>query len=218
LPCIARKGKIKAAGAPPAGEGDMKYIRGVVIAAAAVLALGDAQAATLKVVTVAAPAINCVFDASCKVVVTDNVGNLTFTPLGAGARLQSRTFAAKAGTPGAGTTAYLYRVDLTQGAGFTECTVGLVVNFGPVTKLPYVANTPADVFVVTQGGLGTVGVKSAEQDGDVITFTFDKYLCAGQTSFFFGMAAAKAPMTNAATLYGFGNPPFVQATARAPTH
>lgn len=196
----------------------MKYIPAVLIATAAVLALGDAQATTLKVVTVAAPAINCVFDASCKVVVSDNVGNLTFTPLGDGARLQTRTFAAKAGTPGAGTTAYLYRVDLTKGAGFTECTVGLVVNFGPIAKLPYVANNPADVFVITQGGLGSVGVKSAEQNGDVITFTFDKYLCAGQTSFFFGMAAAKAPMANAATLYGLGSPPFVQATARVPTH
>jgi len=172
----------------------------------------------LKVVNVNAPAVNCVFNATCKITVSDTVGNLTFTPLGGGARLQSRTFTAGPGTPGTGKTGYEYRVDLTQGAGFTDCLVGLVVNFGPVAKLPYLPNTPADVYVVTTGGLGSVGIKSAELDGNVITFTFDKYLCAGKTSFFFGLAAATTPVATSATLFGIGNPPFVQVKARVPTH
>ena len=186
--------------------------------AIALLAQTYAQAAALNIVTVNAPAVNCVFDASCTVEVSDAVGNLTYTPLGGGARLQSRTFAAKAGTPGAGKTAYLYRVDLTSGTGFTECLAGLVINFGPIAKLPYVGNSTSDVFVITQGGLGTIGVKSAEQDGDVITFNFSDYLCAGQTSFFFGLAAVKTPMASEATLFGIGSPPFVQTTAQVPTH
>jgi hypothetical protein len=188
------------------------------VAAIALLVPAGAQAATLTVVTVNAPAVNCVFDASCVVVVSDQVGNLTYTPLGGGARLQSRVFAAKPGAPAAGKTAYLYRVDLTNGTGFTECLAGLVLNFGPIAKLPYAGSGQSDVFVITQGGLGSVGIKSAEQDGDVITFNFSTYLCAGQTSFFFGLAAAKAPMGGEAMLFGIGSPPFVQTTAEVPTH
>jgi hypothetical protein len=159
-----------------------------------------------------------VFDATCKIVVTDSVGNLTFTPLGGGARLQSRTFAAKAGTPAAGNTGYLYRVDLTNGAGFTECAAGLVVNFGPIASLPYLQPGTSHVFVITTGGLGSIGLKSAEQDGNVITFTFSDYLCAGKTSFFFGLASTKAPMASSATIFGIGDPAFVQVDARVPQH
>lgn len=54
-----------------------------------------------------------------------------------------------------------------------------MVDFGPVKKLTYPTNQPGDVFVTTQGGLGSVGIKSAEQDGTVIVFSFSKYLCAG---------------------------------------
>jgi hypothetical protein len=188
------------------------------LAAAALLAPAFAEAGPLTVVNVAAPAINCVFDASCAVVVNDSVGKLTNSPLGGGAFLQSRTFPAKAGTPGAGTTAYLYRVALNQGAAFTECQLGLVMNFGPVKKLTYPTNLPAHVFVVTKGGLGSVGISFAQQDGDVITFFFDKPLCAGQTSYFFGLAATAAPQSRTAMLFGYGNPPFVQTAVRVPAH
>lgn len=196
----------------------MKFTTAIFTAIAALFTLSTAHAAALKVVNVNAPAVNCVFDASCTIVVTDTVGNLTFTPLGAGARLQSRTFVAKPGTPAAGKTGYLYRVDLTSGAGFTECSAGLVLNFGPVASLPYAQPGTSEVFVITTGGLGSVGLKSAEKNGDVITFTFDKYLCAGKTSFFFGLAAATAPMATTATLFGIGHPPFVAVNARVPQH
>jgi hypothetical protein len=135
-----------------------------------------AAAADLTVVNVSAPAVNCVFNASCTVLVTDSVRTLEYTPLGSGAFLQSRTYAGQPGTPGAGTTAYEYRVDLTQATDYTECLAGVVVNFGPVVQLTYPPNQPADVYVITQGGLGSVGIQSAEQDGDVITFTFNGYL------------------------------------------
>lgn len=189
----------------------------ILIAAAAALS-APAYAADLTVVNVGAPAVNCVFNASCTVVVTDSVGTLQYTPLGSGAFLQSRTYAGEPGTPGAGTTAYEYRVDLTQATGDTECLAGVVVNFGPVVQLTYPQNQPAQVYVITQGGIGSVGIQSAEQDGDVITFTFNGYLCAGQSSYFFGMAAAKGPQSATATLFGFGDPPFVQTDARTPQH
>jgi hypothetical protein len=93
-----------------------------------------------------------------------------------------------------------------------------VVNFGPVASLPYAQPGTHEVFVITTGGLGSVGLKSAEKDGDVITFTFDNYLCAGKTSFLFGLAAATAPMATSATLFGIGNPPLVAVGARVPQH
>jgi len=176
----------------------------LITAAAALSAPGPAHAAVLTMVNVSAPAVNCVFNASCTVVVTDSVGTLRYTPLGSGAFLQSRTYPGEPGTPGASTMAYEYRVNLTQATDYTECLAGLVVNFGPVVQLTYPQNQPAQVYVITQGGLGSVGIQSAEQDGDVITFTFSGYLCAGQTSYFFGMAAATAPQAVTATLFGFG--------------
>lgn len=189
------------------------------LAAAAMLgAAAPARCGPLTVVKVAAPAINCVFDASCKVVVADSTGTMEFTPFGGGAFLQSRTYPGAAGTPGAGLTAYEYRVDLTQATSQTECAAGLVVNFGPVTKLTYPPNQPAQVYVTTEGGMGSVGIASAEQDGDVITFTFSSYVCAGTSTYFFGMAAAKAPQTATAVLFEFGSPPFIQLNARTPQH
>ena len=94
----------------------------------------------------------------------------------------------------------------------------MVLNFGPVTKLTYPQNAPGYVFVITTGGVGSIGIAAADQSGDVITFTFSKYLCTGQTSFFFGLAAKGAPKTATATLFGIGYPPLVQTTAAVPAH
>jgi hypothetical protein len=189
-----------------------------IVLAGAVLLAPPALAANLTVVKVAAPAVNCVFNASCTVTVNDSVGKPTFSQLGDGAFFQSRTYPAVAGTPGAGNMAYEYRLDLRQANKFAECVAGVVLNFGPVTKLTYPQNQPGHVFVVTQGGLGSVGIASAEQDGSVIIFTFEKYLCPGETSFFFGLAAPGAPTAVSATLFGPGSPGFIAIDARVPTH
>lgn len=186
--------------------------------AAALLAPAWAQASSLTVVKVAAPAVNCVFDSSCTVVVNDSIGDLQYSPLGKNAFVQTRTYAGKPGTPGAGTTAYVYRVALDQGAKGSDCIVGMVVDFGPVKALTYPQNQLGHVFVVTQGGIGSVGVKSAEHDGDVIIFTFDAPVCAGATTYFFGIAATGAPKAASTTLFGYGEPPFVQTAARVPVH
>jgi hypothetical protein len=198
-------------------------------AMAAALIVASSTAALggkLNVVTVAAPAVNCVFNASCTIVVTDSVGQLPLATLEKPntAWLQSRSFTGAAGTPAAGKTGYEYRLDMTQASGSLECIGGLVINFGPVTQLPYKNNANADVYVVTQGGLGHVGIASAEQDGDVIIFTFDKLLCAGavpsatNTTFFFGLASAHAPTTISAGMFGTGSLPYFTVPARAPNH
>lgn len=189
---------------------------------------GIASAAPLTVVTVAAPDINCVFETDCSVVVTDSVGNIALPGSTGTARLQSRTFPGKPGAPGDGKTAYEYRLDLTQATalGDVSCVTGLDVDFGPVTKLQYNKSGPTDdVFVITKGGLGTIGLASAEQDRKgVITFTFSQPVCAadtagpGQTTFFFGLASVHPPKSIVAVVEVPAMDPGVDVKARAPNH
>jgi hypothetical protein len=197
---------------------------GCAITAFAGLPLG-AHAQPLKIVEVGAPAINCVFQTDCNIPVTDTTGNLLLPTLTPGtAWLQSRTFAGEAGAPGVGTTGYEYRLSMTQTSGNAECAIGLNLNFGPHKQLPYKDNALADVYVVTTGGLGTIGIKSAEKFGDVIVFEFKAPLCADgppdikRTTFFFGLAATAPPMHVTATVPVFGATPLYALDARVPTH
>lgn len=184
-------------------------------------------AAPLSVVKVAAPDINCVFETDCSIVVTDSVGNIAVPAISGIARLQTRTFAGTAGAPAAGKTGYEYRVDLTQATalGDQACVTGLDVDFGPVTKLQYNKVGPTDdVFVITKGGLGTIGLASAVQNRNIITFTFTQPVCAadssgpGQTTFFFGLASSQAPKAIVATVEAPGVFPAIDVKARAPNH
>lgn len=164
----------------------------------------SAQAAPLSFVSVSAPAINCVFNVTCTVTVTDTVDTIVVPPLlwsGTG-RLQSRTFTGAAGSPAAGKTGYEYRVDMSQAVsdGEVPCVTSIDVDFGPVTKLQYNKVGPLDdVFVVTKGGLGNVGLYAVEQNGSVVSFTFNEPVCAGtspgkgDSSYFFGLTSVNPP-------------------------
>ena len=201
-------------------------MRSSVIALAAFAAVSDgAQAQPLTVVEVGAPAINCVFDASCRLTVSDTTGNILFSSVAPGtAWIQSRTFSGAAGAPAAGLTGYEYRISLTQAAGQTDCITGFTVNFGPHQPLPYQGGTLSDVYVVTSGGLGTIGLKSAERFSDVIEFTLKSPLCLDgpadvkNTTFFIGLAAQPAPMHVNAQITAVGIPSIYAADVRVPTH
>jgi len=93
----------------------------------------------LTVVEVNAPAVNCVFQPSCVITVTDTIGHiaLPYIATPGTAWLQSRIYPSAPGTPAAGKTGYVYRVSLTEAAGSADCLLGLVLNFGPVASLPY---------------------------------------------------------------------------------
>ncbi|HEY4940326.1 MAG TPA: hypothetical protein VII56_02775 [Rhizomicrobium sp.] len=185
-----------------------------------------ASAAPLTVVNVGAPAINCVFNATCTVTVSDSIGNYppatgyTGTP-----RLQTRTYPGQAGTPGAGLTAFEYRVDFTPAVAASDinCATNLKIKFGPVARLPYARGRVADVFVVTTGGIGSIGISSANRVGNVITFTFATPVCPAngvnapaQSSFFFGLASKGVPVvTVAKSALTFGGG-VVDVAARAP--
>ena len=178
----------------------------IAIAAAAIAAAGcfaaaaAAQAGPLTIVEVGWPANNCVFHDNppdCTVVVDDSVGNFNLPGDNGAALLQTRTYPGAKGTPAAGDMAYLYRVDLTNvsvpAGGAPNCVTGMTINFpGGVVPLPYPSappHGPSDVFVVTSGGPGTVGLKAAVQNGVKIVFTFTAPVCPGATSYFFGLAS-----------------------------
>lgn len=167
-------------------------------------------AAPLTVVTVGAPAINCKFDTDCKITVNDTSANFTLPGTSGSAFLQSRTWPpGQAGTIGAGKTAYLYRLDLRNLVGLTvaPCVSKLKMTFGPVAALDYNANgQPDQVFVITSGGIGSVGPSSVDKTGNVITFNFATPVCSGSSpgngdsSFFFGLASAQPPVAIQATV------------------
>jgi hypothetical protein len=201
---------------------------GKAILSAAIAALAipcAAQAELLKVVEVNAPKVNCVFQTDCNLPVTDTSSNISLPFLAAPgtAWVQSRTFAGEAGAPGAGTTGYEYRLSMTEASG-AGCILGFNLNFGPHKQLPYANNALADVYIITTGGLGTIGLKSAERIGDMIAFTLASPLCADgppdvkKTTFFFGLAAPAAPMHVGGSVYGIGEPGFFGVDVRVPKH
>lgn len=159
----------------------------------------------LTFVNVAAPAINCVFAPNCTVTVTDTMATIPFPPNVTGTGLvQSRTFAGLAGTPGAGKTAYEYRVDMTGATSEDEsaCVTDLALDFGPDARLSFDATGQLyDAYVITQGGIGSVGLFNVTRIGNKIDFVFARPLCTAQfpypglSSYFFGVVSAYAPVS-----------------------
>lgn len=182
---------------------------------------GLAQAAPLSVVNVGAPAINCIFNTTCTISVTDNIGNFTL-PLDSGTgRLQARSFVGTAPAPAAGLSGYNYRVDMTsmQGTTAKNCVSTMTIEFGPVATLNYKPGVPSQVYVVTSGGLGSVGLASADLTGSILTLKFaGGGVCPGETSYFIGLAAKGVPLNKNALLVPTAAGAPVSVAARAPTH
>ena len=132
------------------------------------------SAVPLKVVKVSAPAINCLFNPTCTVTVNDSSDNVTLSTGGTGF-FQSRTYPGAPGAPAAGLFAYEYRLDLRNALGATaiSCIDWVSMSFGPVVNtLDYDGDKkPDQVFVVTGGGIGTIGIASAIQTGSNIKFS-----------------------------------------------
>ncbi|MCC5942354.1 MAG: DUF285 domain-containing protein [Balneolaceae bacterium] len=178
----------------------------------------------LSIVEVSFPGINCVFNHNCHIIVDDFIDTIQPPGYSPGGFLQSRNFPqGETETPGEGLYAYLYRVDLTEVRGRPICVQTLSLDFGPVEQLDYNGNGNLDhVFVGTEGGLGSVVPESAEQDGSLITFTFEgQGVCpgrgrmAGETSFFLGLASANNFELSPATI-GLSNGRELRVTVRTP--
>jgi hypothetical protein len=182
------------------------------------------EAAPLKVVNVSAPAINCVFDSSCTVTVNDTTDNITMSTGGTGF-LQSRSYKGSAGSPAAGLFAYQYRIDLRNAVGLTaiSCIDSMTISFGPVVStLNYGGDAkPDQVFVVTGGGIGSIGIASAAQTGKNIKFNFTSPICEGSSpgkgdsSFFWALVSKTPPQFVTATLHETGGATH-NVKARAP--
>jgi hypothetical protein len=170
-------------------------------------------AVPLKVVNVSAPAINCVFNPTCTVTVNDTSDNIPMSTGGTGF-LQSRTYPGAPGAPANGLFAYEYRIDLRNAVGITaiSCIDSMTVSFGPVVSFLNFGGTPApdQVFVVTGGGIGTIGLASASQSGSNIKFNFAKPICEGgapgkgDSSFFWGLVSKTPAKFVNATLHETG--------------
>jgi len=155
-----------------------------------------AAAQPLRVVSVSAPAVQCVFSPSCKVTVED-----LSAPVAARGFLQSRHYKAAAGL-----YVYEYRVDLREAAGANGIRT-LTVEFGPNARLAFDGRAKADVFVTTRGNLGSVGLESAVRDGNSVTFTFRPAVTGGDSTFFFGLVSRYPRRTVAASAAGSGGTP-----------
>lgn len=179
----------------------------------------------LKVVDVGAPAVNCVFDPSCTVTVTDSTATIPL-PAGGTNFLQSRTFVGQPGAPANGLYAYEYRIDLRNALGLTyiPCLNAMTLEFGPVVdSLDYNGDavTGDQVYVVTSGGLGSIGLASATKSGNSITFNFSAPVCAGgapgtgDSTYFFGLVSNQPHRPVTATVKETIGPVY-EVPARAP--
>ena len=174
-----------------------------------VLSFSTSCITPLKVVNVGAPVINCVFDPSCTVTVSDTTDTIPI-PAGGTNFLQSRTFVGSPGSPANSLYAHEYRIDLRNAIGITyiPCISSMTIEFGPVVStLDYDGDGVVDqVYVVTSGGLGSIGLASVEKDGNNITFNFSPSVCAGgspgtgQSTFFFGLVSTQSPRNVTATV------------------
>jgi hypothetical protein len=183
-----------------------------------------AAAVPLKVVNVSAPAINCVFNPTCTVTVNDTSDNIPMSTGGTGF-LQSRTYMGVPGAPADGLYAYEYRIDLRNAVGAVaiSCIDSMTMSFGPVVSTLNYGGTaaPDQVFVVTGGGIGTIGLASAIQTGSNIKFNFAKPICEGgapgkgDSSFFWGLVSKTKAKFVTATLHEPGGATHV-VKARSP--
>ena len=182
-----------------------------------------ARTQPLRVVEVSAEQLNCLFDSTCRVGAEDTTDDIPLPARGT-SLLQSRTLIGHRGAAAAGLHVYQYRVDLRRAIGLTNipCLNSMSVSFGPVVNtLDLDGNGKAgdEVFVISEGGGGRIGLASAEKTEGVITFQFSSPVCAGghpdggHSTFFFGLLSANAPGPATATLRD-GNGTTYQADAR----
>jgi hypothetical protein len=85
----------------------------------------------------------------------------------------------------------------------------MTINFGPVVSTLDYNNDrkPDQVFEITGGGIGTIGIASAIQTGNKIKFNFTSAICSGGASgrgdgsFFWGLVSRNPSKLADATLH-----------------
>lgn len=176
--------------------------------------------------------IACFFSTTCTLTPTDTSGAIPLPPpiTGSGALL-TRTYVGGAGSSGANIPVYEYRLDMTQAVNTTAdafCITDVAIDFGPQSPIPYNGPGPwtsrYDMYVVTSGGSGSIGIYYATISGNTIDFVFNQPVCAGSTpgtgqaSLPFGLASPYAPRAITAAVVWPGNFQGLPTPARAPSH
>ena len=183
--------------------------------------------ASLKIINVNAPAINCLFNTNCVVTVDDSTAPITFNYTNgttSSGFLQSRTFQGSPGTPEAGLYAYVYRIalDAVQGSPSNSYISTLTLNFNSIVPFNYNGQTSNAVWVVTSGGLGSAGPTKASATATNITFEFNPPIVAGTSSYFFGVVSPYPPTNQTARVTGLQEamprPLTLNVPARIPSH
>jgi hypothetical protein len=174
----------------------MKRLAAALISLAALPLL--AQAVALRILNVNAPSVNYVFNHTGTVTVTDKT-----SPVLSSGFVQSRIYRSEAASPAHGLYVYEYRIDLTNVAGILapQWVSALNVDFGPATTLDFNRDgrSAEEVFIVTSGGLGSVGPTSATMTPSGTFFNFSSRVFSGasrgrgQSSYFFGLVSAYPP-------------------------
>jgi hypothetical protein len=172
-----------------------KYLACLAVVLACSLPL---NAAPLRIVHVAAPGVICSFSTNCIMHGID-LGSPLAVPGTTGAgRLISRTFKAEPGTAAAGGGVYIYCVDASgiRSSSTNDGIMRLSVPFQNVRRLPFgTSDTNAQMFVITQGGMGQVAPASASITTTNLTVFFNPPVhfgsgaTPGQTSYFFGVVS-----------------------------
>jgi hypothetical protein len=186
------------------------------------------MAEPLTTIDLGSVALRCVFamNKRCNLNGTASIGAIPIPGIAGTAVLHSLTFPADPDSIGAGSTGYEFRVDLAAAmAGPTRvCVTRVTLDVGPLSRLPYTKRSDLfDVFVVNTHVSGMIGLASAEQVERAITVVFAKPICPGagadkgETSYFFGFAAATAPREITARV-GLDNGETLDVAARAPAH
>jgi hypothetical protein len=154
------------------------------------------------------PQLNCDFNTTCTVTVTDMASDIPGTN---GGKLQSRIFQGQPGSPLAGKWCYEYRVNMVNSVGILSIpyVTGMsVAGLGTLVAYDYnFDGTYTDqVFVITQGGIGSIGLASTYAFWGISFFNLSSavsggaYAGAGQSSYFFGYVSDYAPTTKSATV------------------
>ena len=187
-----------------------------------------AMADPLTTIDIGSIALRCVFATSkrCNLNGTASVGAIAIPGIAGSAVLHSLTFPADPDTIAAGLTGYEFRLDLSQAkAGAPRvCVTRLTLDIGGLSRLPYTKRTDLfDVFVINTHVTGMIGLAWAARAGQTVTFAFAKPVCPGadsdngETSYFFGFAAAAAPHEVTARIE-LDSGDTIPVAARAPAH
>lgn len=191
------------------------------LAALCFLAAPVLLAQPMRVVNVQAPNVNFVFNPSGTIVVQDLSAKIWTSGF-----LQSRNFQGAAGAPAKGLWVYEYRVDLRNEVGILAIPsiFSVTVDIGPNVPLDFNGDKKLDdVFVITMGGMGTIGLASAVRTGNDVKLTFASPVDGGgspgtgESSFFFGIVSKYPRKTVLATAPNSMGPA-LSLKAWAPAH